>query len=84
MITVLDTTKVLKFLFIYLKSKQAHGYKTHPAVKGVEIADWGIGQVVGIQDGNEAHHHARDGQGVEDGVEQLDIDAAATATHTVQ
>lgn len=67
-----------------LQSKQAHGDESHPAVQGVEVADGRLRQVVVVQDRDEAHHDAGHGQGVEDGVEELDVDAAAAAADAVE
>lgn len=69
----------------HLYSEQSHGDQTDPAVQGVEVGNWGgLGQVVAIQDRQESNGDARNRQGVEDGVQQLDVDPPTAPTYPVQ
>lgn len=71
--------------FEYLKCKQPHRDKTHPTVKRVKIWDGSSRiKIMGVEYCNEAHNNARDGQCMKYRMEQLDIDSATAATHTVQ
>ena len=71
--------------FQYLNREETHRYETHPAVERVEIWDRACGiQIVRVQNCDESHHNAWDGQCMEYRVEQLHIDAATAAAHAVQ
>jgi hypothetical protein len=71
--------------FEYLNREEPHCDKTHPAVQRVEIGDGPTGiKVMRVQYCDEAHNNAWDGQCMEYCMEQLDIDTATAAAHTVQ
>ena len=65
-----------------LEEEQAHGEQAQPGVDAVEVGD-GVSiailvcpQGVIVPDCKEAQHHAGDGQDVEEGVQELVVDAA--------
>lgn len=71
--------------FQYLNREEPHRDETHPAVERVEIWDRPCGiQIVRVQNCDESHHNAWDGQCMEYCVEQLHIDPATAAAHAVQ
>lgn len=71
--------------FEYLKRKQPHCDETHPTVKRVEIGDGSSRiKIMRVEYCDETHNNARNGQCMKYRMEQLDIDSATAATHTVQ
>lgn len=66
----------------YLYAKQSHSDESNPAVKRVEVVDALL--VVEVEDSQESDHNARERQRVEDGVQQLHVDAAEASADAVE
>lgn len=67
-----------------LYGEEAHRDQADPAVKGVEVRNGGLREVVRVQHRQETDGDAGNRQSVKDGVEKLDVDPSAAPTYSVQ
>ena len=67
----------------YLQPKQRHSDDADPAVKRVEIGDGLCGQVMRVEDGDEAEDGAGQREGVQAGVQDLHAPLATVDEHSV-
>uniref|UniRef100_A0A1B6IIA6 Uncharacterized protein n=1 Tax=Homalodisca liturata TaxID=320908 RepID=A0A1B6IIA6_9HEMI len=67
-----------------LEGKESHGDETHPAMHGVKVGFGRVREAFGLEHCQEAEHHTRDSQCMEDHMEQLDVDLATTSADAVK